>query len=158
MTNQIIIIISLFYIYYHVSGLSTTNILRLTDGNSLPVLSSKCHCDNCGYNIPPFLQLPIISFLICGGKCKNCKTKIPLFPLILESTVFSGMCILSSILKFSYFGIGISYVFYEIVRIITICLKGIRKFGFIKQYIIAVASMLPFCLFSLFVAFLYHNI
>ena len=61
--NQIIIITAFFLAYFMVSGLATTNILRLTSGNTLPVLSSKCVCDSCGKKITPFFQLPIISFI-----------------------------------------------------------------------------------------------
>lgn len=155
MSNQIIIVFSLFFIYYHICGLATTNILRLTTNNTLPILSSKCYCDNCGTTIPPLLQLPIVSFVICKGKCKNCGTKIPLFPLILEIIIFLGMSVISSLTKYTYIGISVSFLFYEIVRITTILLIGKRKTQFAKQYLIAVISMIPFYLSALFVAFLY---
>ncbi len=155
MTNQFIIIFSLFFIYYHISGLATTNILRLTANNTLPILSSKCYCDNCGSKIPPLLQLPIISYLICRGKCKNCGTKIPLFPLLLEIIIFLGMSIVSSLMKYTYSGISISFLYYEVVRIVTILVIGRRTSQFAKQYFIAVLSMIPFYLSALFVALLY---
>ncbi len=155
MTNQFIIVFSLFLVYYHISGLATTNILRLTANNTLPILSSKCYCDNCGATIPPLLQLPIISYLICRGKCKNCGTKIPLFPLLLEIIIFLGMSIISSLMKYSYISISISFLYYEVVRIVTILVIGKRTSQFGKQYFIAVLSMIPFYLSSLFIVLLY---
>lgn len=150
-----IIITALFFIYYNIGGLATTNIIRLTKGNSLSIHSSKCICDNCGATIPPLLQLPIISYLICRGKCKSCGTTIPLFPLLLEIIIFLGMSIVSSLMKYTYIGISFSFLFYEFVRIATILVIGRRTSQFAKQFFIAVLSMIPFYLSALFIAFLY---
>ena len=156
MTNQKIISAALILIFYHISGLATTNIIRLTRGNTLPILSSKCECDNCGYKIPSLLQLPVISYIFCAGKCKKCKCKIPLYPLILEFTVLIGMSVIAFIFSFRPEGIIMSYVFYEIVRIAVIIIKGKREQNFIKQYAVAVASMIPFWLLTLAVSALIY--
>ncbi|MBQ8741373.1 MAG: prepilin peptidase, partial [Clostridia bacterium] len=95
MTNQSLIVFSLFLIFYNIGGLATTNILRLTKGNKLTIHSSKCVCDNCDAKIPPFLQLPIISYIMCKGKCRNCGCRIPIYPLFLEIVIFLGMSIVS---------------------------------------------------------------
>lgn len=153
--SKAIIIISFYLIYYHISGLATTNIIRLTKGNNTPVLSSKCYCDNCGSKIPPLLQLPIISYLLCKGKCKQCGIKIPTYPLVLEFVVLIGMCTITSLLKFTFWGVICSYLFYEIVRVILVLIKGKREKQFFKQYLIAVLSMLPFCFLTLIVALIY---
>lgn len=155
MTENTIIVIALFFIYYNIGGLATTNILRLTYGNDLSILSSKCLCDNCGAKIPPHLQLPIISFIICKGKCQKCHTKIPIHPLILEITILLGMSFFSALFEFSYVGIFASFFFYEIMRIIIIFIKKKRTNEFVKQYIISVITMLPFLALCLFVSALY---
>ena len=154
--NQLIIITAFFLAYFMVSGLATTNILRLTSGNTLPVLSSKCVCDNCGKKITPFFQLPIISFILCRGKCRSCKAKIPVYPLILECVICFGMFITALIFKFSYVGVFVSFVFYEAVRIFMVIKKGKRDSDFPKQYAVAVFAMLPFLLLILFIALLYQ--
>lgn len=150
-----IIIIALYLIYYHISGLATTNIIRLTKGNTQPVLFPKCYCDNCENEISPILQLPIISYIICKGKCKHCGIKIPIYPLLLEIIILSGMCITTTLFKFSFWGVTGSYLFYEIVRVAVVLIKGKREKQFIKQYFIAVISMVPFYLLTLFVSALY---
>ena len=155
MTEQIIIYIALFLIYFHIGGLATTNIIRLTKGNTLPILSSRCHCDNCGYAIPPILQLPVISYIVCKGKCKNCGIRIPVYPLLLELTVIIGMFILSLISDMSPTGITISFVYYEIVRICTVLMAGKREIAFAKNYITAVLSMIPFYVLTSFVSIIY---
>ena len=155
MPNHLIIALGVFIIYFHIGGLATTNILRLTSGNTLPVLSSTCACDSCGSKIPPLLQLPIISFIICKGKCKSCGVSIPVYPLLLEITIIVGMFLITFLFSFSFIGTILSFVFYEIVRVVVILLRGRRCTDFAKQYIIAVLSMIPFGLCSVFVSILY---
>lgn len=155
MSNQMIVVIALFLVYFHISGLATTNILRLTASNTLPVLASECRCGHCGEAIPAHLQLPIISYIICKGKCKSCGTDIPIFPLFLELTVLLGMCGITLLLRCTWLAVSASYLYYEIVRIVTIVLNGKREAQFGKQYVIAVLSMMPFYVLTLFVAFIY---
>lgn len=155
MIERLIIYIALFFIYFHIGGLATTNILRLTKGNSLPVLASKCVCDNCGSKIPPSLQLPVISYIVCKGKCKSCGIKIPVSPLFVELAIMLGMFFISVVFNLSVLGITASFLYYEAVRIIILCIKGKRKFNFAKNYVIAVLSMLPFYLLTLFVSLIY---
>jgi len=156
--DRIIVIAAFFFVYFHISGLATTNMLRLTKGNTLPVLASKCVCDKCGAPIKPFYQLPIISFILCKGRCRNCRTKIPLDGLILEIVTLVGMFIVSCLLSFSFVGVTLSFVYYEVIRLLTILKNGKRDCYFAKQYIIAVLAMIPFYLMTMFVALIYKAV
>lgn len=155
MTDQQIISLALCYIYFHISGLATTNILRLTAGCKTPVLASKCRCDSCGATIPPHLQLPIVSYIMCKGKCRNCGARIPLFPLLLELSILIGMFTVTMLFRASFLAVSLSFTFYELARIATIMYLGRRTEQFAKQYVIAVLAMLPFYGLTLFVALLY---
>ncbi len=143
-------------VYYHVGGLATTNILRLTAGNLLKINASQCTCDFCGSKIPPYLQFPIVSYFICKGKCKTCGVAIPVYPLCLEIAIILGMSIITTIFKFTVTGVAISYVFYEGVRLFVVCVRGKRETNFKQQYVVAVVSMIPFFLASLFISLLYQ--
>lgn len=155
MVNQVIVIAALFYMYYHIGGLATTNILRLTSGNVLPVLSSKCVCDSCGSPIGVFDQFPIVSYIVRKGKCKHCGAKIPAFPLVLEIIVISGMISITSLFRMSYVGVILSFIYYEVIRVVVIVIKGRREEQFSKQYIIAVLIMFTYWIPTLWAAFLY---
>lgn len=155
MQNKVIVIVALFYMYYHIGGLATTNILRLTSGNTLPVLSSKCVCDTCGAKIGVFDQFPVVSYILCKGKCRNCNAKIPVFPLLLELTIMVGMIGITSLMQITYMGVICSFLYYEIVRIGVILIKGRRKEQFVKQYIIAAFIMFTYWIPTLWMAFLY---
>lgn len=156
--EHIILIAAFFLIFFNTSGLATTNILRLTSGNKLPVLSSKCSCDNCGAPITPLLQLPIISYVACRGRCRNCRMKLPLDALFLEIAILTGMFVISATLSFSWVGITLSFIYYEIIRVVLVLKKGRRKDNFARQYVIAVLSMLPYYLITLFVSLIYRAV
>lgn len=143
--------LALFFIYFHIGGLATTNILRLTRGNTLPVGSSVCVCDNCGTPISPLLQLPVISYIVCRGKCRHCQTSIPVYPLILELAVMIGMYGISLAMDMRPVGIALSFVYYETVRIATVCIRGKRETRFGRNYAAACLSMIPFFLLTLLV-------
>lgn len=153
--ERLIVVVALFFVYFHISGLATTNILRLTKGNTLPVLASKCECANCGAPITPLLQLPIISYMVCRGKCKKCKVQIPVDGLVLEISVLLGMFLCSTLFSYSLMGVTVSFIYYEIIRILWIWRKGKRDNAFAKQYAIAIMAMLPFYLITLFVSLIY---
>ena len=47
------------------------------------IVTPRSACPKCGHQISALENIPIISYLILGGKCKGCKTKISLrYPLI----------------------------------------------------------------------------
>ena len=155
MTERLILITALFLIFYHISGLATTNILRLTAGNQLPVLASQCCCDHCGASIPPLLQLPVISYLLCRGKCRSCGAQIPVFPLLLELTVLAGRFGVTMLLGCTYLAVSLSFLFYELVRVVVVIRLGKRQKQFARQYGIAVAAMIPFYVLTLVIPLLY---
>lgn len=48
------------------------------------IVHGRSHCDSCGTDIKPYDLIPIVSYLLLKGRCRNCKAKIPLYCLILE--------------------------------------------------------------------------
>ncbi len=47
------------------------------------IVTPSSACPNCGHQITAFENIPIVSYLMLGGKCKGCKTKISMrYPLI----------------------------------------------------------------------------
>lgn len=156
MSAQTIVAAAMFFVYYHIGGLATTNILRLTAGNTLPVNSSVCVCDSCGAKITPFMQFPVISYLICRGKCRSCGASIPVYPLCLELAVMIGMSLITAAFRFSSAGVVLSFLYYEAVRWVTIALRGRRGTDFGRSCRTAILSMIPFLLGFLFFALLYR--
>jgi leader peptidase (prepilin peptidase)/N-methyltransferase len=60
-------------------------IYRIPEGISL--WSPPSTCPKCGYQLKWYDNLPILSYLILGGKCRKCKTKISVqYPLVETAT------------------------------------------------------------------------
>ncbi|MGE5455507.1 MAG: prepilin peptidase [Ignavibacteriales bacterium] len=55
---------------------------RLSNGES--IVSPSSHCPHCKHKLTPIELVPIFSYLLQGGKCKNCKKKIPIIHPIFE--------------------------------------------------------------------------
>jgi leader peptidase (prepilin peptidase) / N-methyltransferase len=56
-------------------------ILRIPGGKSIVLPASAC--TKCGAAIRPYDNIPVISYLLLGGKCRKCKTKIsPMYPVV----------------------------------------------------------------------------
>jgi leader peptidase (prepilin peptidase) / N-methyltransferase len=56
-------------------------ILRIPSGKSIVLPASAC--PKCGAAIRAYDNIPVLSYLVLGGKCRGCKTKIsPMYPLV----------------------------------------------------------------------------
>ena len=47
---------------------------RIAHGESF--LKGRSHCPNCGHVLGPLELIPVLSWVIQGGKCKGCGQKI----------------------------------------------------------------------------------
>lgn len=57
-------------------------VCRLPLGENIATKPS--HCDSCGKQIKFYDNIPIISYMVLGGKCRYCKAHIPATTLIIE--------------------------------------------------------------------------
>jgi leader peptidase (prepilin peptidase)/N-methyltransferase len=56
-------------------------IVRIPEHKSIVMPASAC--PKCGTPIRPYDNIPVLSYLFLGGKCRSCKTKIsPIYPLV----------------------------------------------------------------------------
>ena len=62
-------------------------IWRIPRGENLSHPGS--HCPKCNYQIPPYFNIPILAWLVLGGKCKNCRDSISPRYIIIEA--FTGL-------------------------------------------------------------------
>ena len=64
------------------------------------IVTPRSACPHCGHNISALENIPIVSYLMLGGKCKSCKTKISMrYPLI---EALTGALIGAVAYKFGY--------------------------------------------------------
>ena len=102
---------TIFGSFYNVVG------YRIPKGQSL--LYPPSHCTNCNHRLSALELIPVLSFLLLGGKCKNCKAKISWFYPIFEFA--SGILFA---LSYAVFGLSLdcllSIVFISMLLIIII--------------------------------------
>ena len=152
--EHIAAIISIIISYYAISGMSTTNIMRLLKDETARQNDIHCFCGNCGHIIPLYHQFPIFSYFASKKKCRYCGVSIPPLTTILEIVVFSIMTLISAIFSFKPIGVIFSFTAYELLRIILIFKFGKRTNNFIKEYVIAVLYILVTFLLVLFMSYL----
>lgn len=54
------------------------------------VIRPRSHCPTCGYAIPWFLNIPIVTWLYLRGKCANCRSSISVRYVLVE--LLTGVC------------------------------------------------------------------
>lgn len=53
-------------------------------------MHGRSHCDSCGHTLHAIDLIPVLSYLMTGGKCRYCKAKIP--PLCCITECVFGIC------------------------------------------------------------------
>ena len=119
-------------------------IYRLPDpGKSIVFPGSKCPA--CDTPIPFYDNIPVLSYILLAGKCRNCKMLIsPRYPFV---ELLSGLVALSAVLRFGYTPKAlIIYLFVAVLIVVTfididhqkildiITLPGIA-FGFLCSFV-----------------------
>ncbi len=81
-------------------------IARLPRGES--IVHPPSHCPNCGDQIPPWLNVPILSWLALRGKCRACRTPISIRYPVVEA--LTGVLYTACAVRFGFsiaFGSGV---------------------------------------------------
>ena len=94
-----------YYILFFIFGLcfgSFYNVLALRLPKGESIIKPKSHCPKCLHTLKWYELIPIISFIIQKGKCKNCHTKLSFFYPFTE--LVTGL-----LFVISYYSFGFSY-------------------------------------------------
>lgn len=74
------------------------------------VVTPGSHCPKCSSDVRPMDNIPLISYIILGGKCRNCATRIsPIYPAIEAVT---AVLMLAGFFKF---GLSFDFLVYAVV-------------------------------------------
>lgn len=89
----------------------------LVIGTRLPlkenVITGRSRCDNCKHELKWYELIPIISFLIQGGKCRHCHKKISINHLIIE--IITGI-----LFVFGYYKYNITYELFIYLVLVSV--------------------------------------
>lgn len=92
-----------YYCLFFIIGIclgSFYNVLGMRVPCSKSIIKPKSHCEKCNHELKWYELIPIISFLIQKGKCRNCHTKLSLFYPIIELS--TGLLFLVSFYSFGF--------------------------------------------------------
>lgn len=73
----------IFFIFGSVMG-SFYHVLATRLSNGLSIIEPASHCENCKHILKWYELIPIISYFIQCGKCRICKTKLPISYVLME--------------------------------------------------------------------------
>lgn len=132
------------FIFGAVMG-SFLNVVAVRLSREESILWPGSHCDNCNHKLKWYENIPIVSYLIQGGKSRCCNTKIPISFLLIE--VITGVLYCTSYHSFGFsYNFVISLIF--ISSLIAIIVADI-EYMIIPDEIIGVTGILIIlcCLF-----------
>ena len=91
-------------------------IYRIPEGKS--IIHPPSACPHCGYRIRFYDNIPIISYLLLRGRCRQCQTHIPIrYPMV---EAITGLAALGAFLKFGpTLAAGIYFLFIAVLLVIT---------------------------------------
>ena len=79
------------------------------------LLFPASHCPQCGEKIRWFDNIPMLSFILLGGKCRHCKTPIPTRYFIVELLTAALFVTIHNIYGFSY-----EFLFYATLSVLLL--------------------------------------
>ena len=88
----------------------------------IDIIKTHSFCPNCNHKLGFFELIPVLSYIILGGKCKNCKQKIRPRYFILEFLSGVAFVLIAYCLKIDAYNLE---------------LKSVIKFAFIVLYLVA---------------------
>ena len=87
----------LFFVFGSIVG-SFLNVCIYRMPREISVVSPPSHCPHCKYAIPFYLNLPLVTWLVLRGRCKNCGAPISFRYFLVE--LLTGLAFLAVWLKF----------------------------------------------------------
>ena len=111
----------IYYMFFGLFGLcigSFLNVVIYRWPNGMSIVSPPSHCPNCDYKLRWYDNIPVISYILLGGKCRNCKEHISFRYTLVE---LGNMFLWIACLYFSYSNIYIA-VINSLVCSILVCI------------------------------------
>ncbi len=137
-SEEIVIYISFFVLGLIIGSFLEVVIYRIP--RKLSIIKPGSYCPNCKGKIAFYDNIPLISYIILKGRCRNCKVKISYKAFIIE--LFAGLLF---VLNYFFFSLSIQ----TIIGIIFSCVLIVVSFIDIDLRIIPNVIVLPFTIIGL---------
>jgi len=91
-------------------------ITRIPEGTS--IVSPRSRCPHCANRIKPYDNVPVISWLLLGGKCRNCQAPIsPMYPAV---ELVTALLFVACYLCFGLSLIGLKWIFFSCIVVVLV--------------------------------------
>jgi|SRR3989344_4040847 len=117
---------------------------RVTKGQSL--LYPPSHCPHCHHRLSPLDLIPLVSFLLLGGKCRYCKKKISWYYPIIElatGVLFAMVILFIPVIGIMNQELAISNMIHLVFYLLTVSVLIAVFFADLKYGLIPFSVILP---------------
>ncbi len=108
-----IIVTGIFFFLLGAAMGSFFNVIIYRLPKSISIVTPPSHCPGCGEKIQWKDNIPILSYIILNGKCRNCDFQIPIKYLIVET-------ISAFLFLFSYLRFGVSLELFTFLAFVSL--------------------------------------
>ncbi|GKV54421.1 type 4 prepilin-like proteins leader peptide-processing enzyme [Sporosarcina sp. NCCP-2222] len=91
--------VGLFFVYGLIFG-SFFNVVGLRVPKKESIVSPPSHCGSCGRQLKPLDLIPVLSYIVLGGKCRTCDNRISYMYPVME--VVTGLLFAYSFYHFGW--------------------------------------------------------
>jgi leader peptidase (prepilin peptidase)/N-methyltransferase len=117
------------------------------------VVSPPSHCPHCKYSIPWYLNMPLITWLVLRGKCKNCSAPISVRYFLVE--LVTGLAFLACWLVFGKTGALVALAYSALMAFFIVATVIDREHMIIPDEVTYGGAIVGF-LFSVIAPALHH--
>ena len=132
--------LTIFFIFGSVMG-SFYHVLATRLSKGLSIITPASHCEKCNHVLKWYELIPIISFIIQGGKCRSCKAKLGYSYLLME--ICTGILFAVCFHAFD-FTVKLIIALIFVSSLITVIISDI-------EYMIILDEVLIFSVFSIII-------
>ncbi len=130
----------IFFILGSIMG-SFYHVLATRLSKNLSIITPASHCEKCNHPLKWYELIPIVSYIIQGGKCRECKSKISISYLLIE--ICSGILFAVCFHKFD-FSLDLLIALIFVSSFIIIIISDI-------EYMIILDEVLIFAVFGIII-------
>ncbi|MBM7098003.1 prepilin peptidase [Bacillus sp. H-16] len=113
------ILISVYVFLFGLIFGSFFNLVGMRMPNKESIIKPRSRCPECGHSLSAWELIPVLSYVILRGKCKDCGKRVsPLYPLM--ETATGGLFLLSYLHWGFSFELIVSLLFVSMLVIITV--------------------------------------
>src|SRR4030095_2442197 len=99
---------AVFFVFGTIVG-SFLNVCIHRMPRGVSVISPPSHCPHCGYSIPWYLNIPLVTWLYLRGKCANCGAPISIRYFLVE--LLTGLLFLAAWLAFGHRSVWVAVAY-----------------------------------------------